>query len=256
MERRQSQCELLAQLDRRTWRLWVLALSVSFTLAFGVALYFFPVLAWRVRQLDAGSAILPQLITGLLVLVALQSVYVILKQKQVNEMREFIISQYVETGTREDLAQDPLTGALDRRTLPDIMQRERAWADRFHLPLCLVLVDIRGFREINDQGGHLAGDIILKDLAHIIQTTVRQTDTVMRYGSDEFLCFLSRTDQTGGEGFTRRLSKRCKEVTRLASVSLDFGVAAYKAGMTPDVVVADVERRLDSNRASMLSTSA
>jgi diguanylate cyclase (GGDEF)-like protein len=254
MERRQSQCELLAQLDRRTWRLWVLALSISFALSFGIALYFFPTLAWKVRQLDAGSAILPQLITGLLVLVALQSVYVLLKQKQVNEMREFIISRYAEIWTHEDLPQDPLTGVLDRRTLPDIIQRERSWADRFHLPLCLVLVDVRGFREINAHGGHLAGDIILKDLAHIIQATVRQTDTVMRYGPDEFLCFLSRTDQAGGEGFTRRLSKRCKEATRLGSVPLDFGIAAYETGMSPDVVLAEVERRLDSNRTGVLST--
>jgi diguanylate cyclase (GGDEF)-like protein len=256
MERRQAQCELLTQLDRRTWRLWVLALSISLALAFGIALYFFPALAWRVRLLDAESVILPQLIMGLLVLVTLQSVYVILKQRQVNEMREFIISQYAETAAQENLAQDPLTGVLDRRTLPDIMQRERSWADRFHVSFCLVLVDIRGFRKMNEDGGHLAGDIILKDLAHMIQVTVRQTDTVMRYGPDEFLCFLSRTDQAGGEGFARRLSKRCKEATRLCSVPLDFGIAAYKAGTSPDAVLAEAERRLDSNRAQTLPISA
>lgn len=248
MERRKSEHELLVQLDRRTWRLWVVALSITVSLAVGFSLYLLPAVAWKVQHLDAGSAILPQLVAGLLVLVLLQSIYVVLKQKQVNDMREFIISRYAETWTRGDLAKDPLTGVLDRRTLSDIMERERAWVDRYNLPLCLILTDIRGFREICERTGHLAGDVILKDLAHTLECTVRQTDSVMRYGPDEFLCFLPRTDQVGGEGFTRRLGKRCQENVRLQNLPLDFGIAVYEPGMSTDAVLAEVERRLASNK--------
>jgi diguanylate cyclase (GGDEF)-like protein len=253
MERRRPERELLAHLDRRTWHLWVLTLSISVSLALGISVLLYPALAWKVDRLGARLAILPQLVTGLLVLIVLQSVYVVLKQKQVNEMREFIISRYAETWIREDLARDPLTGVLDRRTLPDIMERERAWADRYNLPLCLILLDIRGFREINERGGHLAGDIILKDLAHTLQSTVRQTDTVIRHGPDEFLCFLPRTDQVGGEGFTHRLAKRCQEVARLRDLPLDFGIAVYEAGMNSDGVLTEVERQLTSNKSPVPS---
>jgi len=248
MERRKAESELLVDLDRRTWHLWVLSLSISVILALGISVFLFPALAWKVERLGVRLAILPQLVTGLLVLIVLQSVYVVLKQKQVNELRDFIISRYAETWIREDLARDPLTGVLDRRTLPDIIERERAWADRYNLPLCLIFVDIRGFREINESGGHLAGDIILKDLAHTLQSTVRQTDTVIRYDPDEFLCFLPRTDQVGGEGFTRRLSKQCQEVARLRDLPLDFGIAVYEAGMNLDGVLTEVECQLKSNK--------
>ena len=253
MERRRSERELLAYLDRRTWHLWVPVLSISVFLALGIAVFLYPALAWKVEQLGVRLTILPQLVTGLLVLIVLQSVYVVLKQKQVNEMRDFIISRYAETWIREDLARDPLTGVLDRRTLPDIIERERAWADRYNLPLCLIFLDIRGFREINESGGHLAGDIILKDLACTLQSTVRQTDTVIRYDPDEFLCFLPRTDRAGGEGFTRRLSKRCQEVARLRDLPLDFEIAVYEAGMNLDGVLTEVERQLKSNKSPVTS---
>lgn len=244
-ERRRQQREQLEIHERGTWKLWALSISITLVLALALAIIFFPAIKWKVHQIETRFEILPQLILGLLTLVFLESAYVIIKQRELNELRDFIIASYAEAFLPpENLPRDCLTGILDRRALPDIVTRECAWVERYRIPLCLVLFDIRNFGKINQNEGNLAGDLILKDLASTVQSLMRQSDSILRHGADEFLCFLPRTDRTGGEGFIRRVTKACQASNRLRGLTLDYGLAVYEEGMSSDLVVADTERDL------------
>lgn len=87
---------------------------------------------------------------------------------------------------------DPLTGLLNRRGLAAVLDRElaRAKRERMSVESTLVLIDLDGFKQVNDQHGHEVGDELLCRIASSLQKTVRASDEVARLGGDEFLVFL------------------------------------------------------------------
>src|SRR5256712_3315722 len=246
-----------AQMARRVWRLWALSITVPLVLALAILVFFYPALKWRVYTLEPRVLeVLPQLILGLLALVVLESVYIIVKARELMELRNFILTIAADADRLSaDYPWDTLTGVLDRRALPDIFQRETSWVDRYRIPLCLVLFDIREFSKINDKEGNLAGDVVLKELARTLQVTVRRSDSILRYGPDEFLCLLPRTDVEGGEAFTRRLGAACRASSRLRDIIVDSGLAVYEAGRDPNAILAEAESILAVKREKARSPS-
>jgi len=256
-ERRRKSDRQLAELDQRSWQLTALSLAISLLLALAIGVFFYPSLRWGVNRIEAHLAVLPQLVLGLLTLVFLTSVYIVTKQRELAELRGFIISTYAETAiSREKYPADALTGVLDRSSLPDILKRETARADRYDIPLCLALFDIRAFRKVNEREGNLGGDQILKELARAILKTARQTDIVARYGPDQFLCFLPGTELQGGEAFTRRIVTASQQSSRCRALTLDFGLAVYRTQMDAERVLTDAEKDLEAKRAPKEAASA
>lgn len=92
-------------------------------------------------------------------------------------------------------AVDPLTGVANRRSLAELMERELYNAARYRIPAALLLFDLDDFKQINDTGGHLAGDEALKNFASVLQKASRRGDVVARYGGDEFVLFMSYSDR-------------------------------------------------------------
>lgn len=92
-------------------------------------------------------------------------------------------------------AHDPLTGLYNRRSFVEKMSPDSLTGktERRHnlrdLPDCLILADIDHFKEINDHHGHAYGDKVLKEVAHRLEQTTRETDMVLRWGGEEFLIF-------------------------------------------------------------------
>jgi diguanylate cyclase (GGDEF)-like protein len=244
-QRRRFADEDLRFLDRRSWQLWLTSLLSTLALATAVVLLLYPALQWGLGHIEINRGPLAQLVVGLAVIVVLETIYLVTKQKEINELRNFLIStqSFVMVHSAE-YPQDPLTGAYDRRALPEILEREREWVHRYRIPLCLVLLDIREFSRINDVEGHMAGDAILKELAGALKTLARQSDTVLRYGPDQFLCLLPRTDLAGGNGFVRRLHEALKKSPRFASTELNSGIGAFEPGGNADRLLADVENDL------------
>ncbi len=88
---------------------------------------------------------------------------------------------------------DNLTGLKNRRFLNDNLYHMFHLVSRHNVPVCFAMLDIDQFKQVNDKHGHLAGDIVLKDLAKLILGSFRKSDVVVRYGGDEFFLILFDT---------------------------------------------------------------
>jgi diguanylate cyclase (GGDEF)-like protein len=106
----------------------------------------------------------------------------------------------------QDLAlRDPLTDVLNRRAFDGPLIRELKAGLRYGTPACLLLVDLDYFKTVNDLLGHVAGDEVLKRVAALIRETVRNVDSVGRYGGEEFAVVLPHTDLDQAQALAERL---------------------------------------------------
>ncbi len=109
----------------------------------------------------------------------------------------------------EQLAyRDPLTGLANRRVLRERAEQALALARRGDSQVALLYLDLVGFKEINDQLGHLAGDQVLEEVARRLTGAIRDADTAARIGGDEFAVLLSEIE---GEGGALQAARRVQE---------------------------------------------
>src|SRR3989475_3503260 len=94
---------------------------------------------------------------------------------------------------------DALTDLPNRYLLQDRLKQAISSARRVHEPVALLVMDLNGFKAINDSLGHFAGDCVLQQVAGRLSAVMRESDTIARLGGDEFAFVLPRTD---GEGAT------------------------------------------------------
>lgn len=96
--------------------------------------------------------------------------------------------------TRESLhmqaVHDPLTGLYNRRYMEDVLERTHAHAEKHHGTFGIVALDIDRFKLVNDTFGHAAGDTMLKAIAQLLTSLVRNEDTVCRFGGEEFVILM------------------------------------------------------------------
>ncbi|NOZ68919.1 MAG: GGDEF domain-containing protein [Deferribacteres bacterium] len=95
---------------------------------------------------------------------------------------------------RELSMKDELTGMYNYRFFRKILQEQYKLAKRYKFPLSCIMIDIDYFKAVNDTYGHQFGDAVLKQLAEILKSNVRDTDKVVRYGGEEFAILFPYTD--------------------------------------------------------------
>lgn len=101
---------------------------------------------------------------------------------------------YIYTRTKYLSMTDELTGLSNRRYFEAEFEKEYLRAKRYNNKLTLVMFDIDHFKAVNDNYGHPCGDFILKHVANAAMQTFRKTDTVFRFGGEEFVVILTETD--------------------------------------------------------------
>lgn len=147
-------------------------------------------------------------------------------------------------------ATDGLTGLLNRRSFNLRLREELAHAARLGYPLTLALVDIDGFKQLNDARGHLAGDEALQRVAAVLASAVRQTDTVARYGGDEFVAILPGSDEKAAASLANRMRHAVEELKiptgrdASRSLSVSIGLAEPHGPSTADRLIAAADGAL------------
>jgi len=126
----------------------------------------------------------------------------------------------VEGDLREQAIHDQLTSLYNRHYLNEILTKEVERAQRYKHSLSFLMVDINGFKEVNDCYTHSKGDKVLVEVGNLLRKNVREMDTVFRYGGDEFLILLPETGE-GSEMVTQRLKEEMENWNRETDL-LDF----------------------------------
>lgn len=117
----------------------------------------------------------------------------------------------LHASTREQALRDTLTGLYNRRFLIEHLDYLFNVSRRTGRPVSAIMVDIDHFKRFNDRYGHLEGDVVLRTVAHVIEANVRGTDTVVRYGGEEFTVILPETDRKEATLVAERLRRAVEE---------------------------------------------
>jgi diguanylate cyclase (GGDEF)-like protein len=163
----------------------------------------------------AGASVGPAAV--LLALPAGAAAALVQRRAEVRERRLVALSQ-----------RDALTGLANRRVLEQRMDYEIARHHRYHRSFCLVAMDLDGFKQVNDRYGHQAGDEVLCEVARALQVTVREQDTVVRLGGDEFCILAPESGRDDAAVLAERVQLAVAgAVEGLEALSVSTGYAIY-----------------------------
>lgn len=145
------------------------------------------------------------------------------KNKQLSELLEKVELMAIT---------DPLTGLHNRRHLETVFDAEWKKSQRYGFSIVCLLCDIDHFKSINDTCGHQGGDLVLVEIAKFFKETVRDVDTVARWGGEEFIAILPHTDKENGLTVARRVLERvsahqfeqCPDKKITVSIGLSYSV--------------------------------
>ena len=253
----------LRDLDHRQWWLWSASVAVILLLTLGVASFAFP--AMLSREENTYSFFLNQSVRALVGMVLLFSVYLIYQQLLIYRLRGQLAQQIRSLAKVENLASevyklaalDQLTGLYNRRSGEQRLSQEISRAQRHGRPLTILLMDLDSLKQVNDNLGHAAGDLVLKSFAERLQKAIRGSDQAVRLGGDEFMVILPecRADEV------RHVLARVEGLTieyNNEKVSCQFsrGWTDYKPGESPQDLLKRADDALYANkRAGKLSGS-
>lgn len=154
---------------------------------------------------------------------------------------------------------DGLTGVLNRGAIAETLDAELARARRSALPLAVLVVDLDGFKHVNDRHGHLAGDRVLQEVAASLRHGVREGDHVGRYGGDEFLVVLPNAGEAGAQTVIARIraaiaAARVAVETEAEPLTIRFslGLAVYPDdGSTHEELIARADDAMYAAKLSL-----
>ena len=160
------------------------------------------------------------------------------------ERNELLQAQAVKL---EELATtDALTGAYNRRKFNDLTRAELERVRRYRYPLSLFILDIDHFKRVNDTYGHEAGDQVLVTLAGLLRAGIRTTDSLARWGGEEFVVLSPGVAVEGAAELAERLraAAAAHHHASVGKVTASFGVARHCPGETPDELCARADEAL------------
>jgi diguanylate cyclase (GGDEF)-like protein len=141
---------------------------------------------------------------------------------------------------------DQLTGAFNRYKFLECLDHELKRCKRSKAPLCLLMLDIDHFKEVNDTWGHSIGDQVLKELVQTIVKNLREADILTRWGGEEFIVLTPDTDRQGGLALAERLREAVSEhaFPKVGSVTISLGLAQHEEEDTADSLISRADRQM------------
>ncbi|MBI4168889.1 MAG: GGDEF domain-containing protein, partial [Acidobacteria bacterium] len=146
---------------------------------------------------------------------------------------------------------DDLTKLYNSRYLNATLRREVERSKRYRSPVSLIFLDLDGFKNVNDQHGHLWGSRTLIEVGEVIGKTVREIDVVSRFGGDEFTVILPQTGPEGALIIADRIRQRIEETTFLEAhglnvrITASLGIASFPDhGRTKDDLIARADQAM------------
>jgi len=176
-------------------------------------------------------------------------------EKDLRHAMDRLQTQLIEIGLlqsqlREQAIRDALTNLFNRRYLEETLERELARAVREVYPLCIVMMDIDHFKDVNDTYGHEAGDLVLKTLAETVTKQSRQGDFVCRFGGEEFVLVMPNINIDVAK---ERVNSLHKSISSLyipfgrfnLNITMSMGISWYpKHGETKENLLRTADRAL------------
>lgn len=147
---------------------------------------------------------------------------------------------------------DKLTGLSNRHRLDETLRQAIEKSKRYGRPLSVIMIDLDHFKKVNDTYGHQRGDDVLQQSAAIFRQNCRSTDTVGRWGGEEFLIVCPETDLNNGVLLAEKLRKALCEnaMFEAHTQTASFGVCSYKEADTPETLVGKADDALYEAKAS------
>jgi diguanylate cyclase (GGDEF)-like protein len=133
------------------------------------------------------------------------------RQQQVEREKEELVSQNQQL--QKQAIHDPLTGLYNRLFFDEALHKEVLRCQRMAAPLGLLFADVDRFKSLNDTYGHPFGDLVLKKIAELFQSSIRSTDVLARYGGEEFVVLVSQPTEKGLEKLAERVRANCEAHT-------------------------------------------
>ena len=153
----------------------------------------------------------------------------------------------------EDSRRDGLTGCLNYSSARQELIREIGRSARHHLHLSCCFIDLDGFKEVNDSHGHLHGNRVLAEIASSLRAGVRGSDSVGRYGGDEFIAILPETGEDEACALAERLRSRLAEAEPNPGddpIDVSIGVAEWHPGSSSEDLMEAADLALRAAKAA------
>lgn len=141
---------------------------------------------------------------------------------------------------------DQLTKLYNRYKLNEVLQNEFNRANRINYNFGVIIIDIDNFKKINDIYGHNIGDKVLKELAKLLKENIRVSDTLGRWGGEEFLIIIPKGEDKNEEILAEKLRSKIEKhsFSEIPKLTASFGISRYKKGDTISKIIKNADDSL------------
>ncbi|NTV78133.1 MAG: diguanylate cyclase, partial [Clostridiales bacterium] len=156
---------------------------------------------------------------------------------------DITLQKKLEEDIKQMALKDELTGLYNRHYLDEKIKEELERSTRYNIPLSVAMLDLDHFKRINDNWGHPVGDDVLQNTANIMNSHIRASDLLFRFGGEEFLILMPHTDLAGANVTAENIRKAIEEQLHpiVGNYTVSIGVAQRK----PEEGYAALYRRVD-----------
>ncbi|NNH25744.1 sensor domain-containing diguanylate cyclase [Acinetobacter terrestris] len=144
---------------------------------------------------------------------------------------------------------DGLTGLYNRRAWDELMSKEEERCKHYGHPAAVFFIDINNLKEVNDNLGHIVGDQLIQQAAHVLRDTVRSNDIVARLGGDEFVILSRENNKAGAE----RLFKRIVDAFSHTTISIAIGFSMRQPSRGLLLAAEQADKKMFEHKRQMKS---